>query len=162
MATSTPSGQVDAILFVRRRPTPPFVGRQGNARFRALAGRRMADSVNHVPVLSWACAWLVRGTRDLGLLVWSPIAVLTALMSAELGVTSTIHLREFDFSRNPRTTPGHVPGLSKTEPVKDQACCGVCGVRSDRRRYPRYPHLLSSTRRWRASRPAPVGTGEWP
>ncbi len=38
----------------------PLVGRQGNSRFRALAGRRTADSANHVPVLSPAFLWLFR------------------------------------------------------------------------------------------------------
>ena len=69
-------GQADAAPFVRRIPTPPLVGRQGNSLFRALAGRRMADSADHVPLLSSAFAWLLCRPEDLGFFVWSPIAQL--------------------------------------------------------------------------------------
>ena len=56
----------------------PCVGRQGNSLFRAPAGRRMADSAGHVPLLSSAFAWLLCGSEDLGpgSSVWSPIAQL--------------------------------------------------------------------------------------
>ena len=50
--------QARSFNFLRRRPAPPFVIRKGNPRFRALAGRRMANSVDHVSVPRLACAWL--------------------------------------------------------------------------------------------------------
>ena len=44
--------------------------------FRALAGRRMADTADHVPLLSSALVWLLCRPEDLGSSVWSPIAQL--------------------------------------------------------------------------------------
>ena len=53
-----------------------MVGCQGNSLFRALTGRRMGDSADHVPLLSSAFMWLSCGLEDLGSSIWSPITQL--------------------------------------------------------------------------------------
>ena len=68
--------QADPILFVCWILTPPLVGCHRNSLFRALVGCRMADSADHVPLLSSAFAWLLCRPEDLGSSVWSPIAQL--------------------------------------------------------------------------------------
>ena len=63
-----PQRQADAFLFVRQIPTPPLVGRQGKSHFRALAGHRIADSADHVPLLS------AEGRAETGDTEWSTLA----------------------------------------------------------------------------------------
>ena len=75
-----PQGQADAVPFVRRIQALPKVRRAPDwgirEHFRVPAGRTMADSADHAPVLSSVFLCLFHRAEDLGLFVWSPIAQL--------------------------------------------------------------------------------------
>ena len=53
--------QAEAVLFVRRKPTPPFAGCQGNLLFRGSRGLQTGRPVDHCPY----------SARHVGLLVGS-------------------------------------------------------------------------------------------
>ena len=90
------NGKYTALLknhALKRIPTPPLVGRQGNLLFRALVGRRLADSANHVPVLSSAFLWLFCGAEDLNLFITRVFCLFACLFTDSRSRRSVALLR---------------------------------------------------------------------